>query len=112
MSNHSIVIPVDDIGAATAFYTTALGVAPHTDTPYYVGYNHDGQEIGLNPQGRASGMTGTVVFWYVDDVAAKVAEVEAAGASVAQPATEVGGGTTTAIVTDADGNQVGFISQG
>jgi predicted enzyme related to lactoylglutathione lyase len=55
-------------------------------------------------------MTGTVVFWDVDDVAAKVAEAEAAGATVVQPATEVGGGTTTAIVTDPEGNQLGFIS--
>jgi lactoylglutathione lyase len=108
--SHSVVIPVKDSAAATAFYTVAFGQEPHTDTPYYVGYNVGGQEIGLNPNGHASGMTGTVVFWDVDDVAAKVAEAEAAGATVVQPATEVGGGTTTAIVTDTEGNQLGFIS--
>ncbi|WP_210443313.1 VOC family protein [Nocardioides sp. SYSU D00065] len=112
MTNHSIVIPVDDIAAATAFYTTAFGVEPHTDTPYYVGFNLDGQEIGLNPNGEADRMTGPVVYWETDDVAAKVAEVEAAGGRVVRPVSEVGGGTSLALLADPAGNQVGFISQG
>ena len=108
--SHAIVTPVKDIATATKFYTAAFGTEPHTDTPYYVGYNVNGQEIGLNPNGHDMGMTGTVVFWDVEDVAAKVAEMESAGGTVVQPATEVGGGTTTGIVTDTEGNQVGFIS--
>ncbi|WP_322919367.1 VOC family protein [Nocardioides renjunii] len=112
MSNHSIVIPVDDLATATAFYTTAFGVEPHTDTPYYVGFSVGGQEIGLNPQGAADQMTGPVVYWDTDDLAAKVAEVEAAGGTVVRPVSEVGGGTSLALLTDPAGNQVGFISQG
>lgn len=112
MSNHTIAIPVTDLDAATAFDTTAWGVEPHTVTPYYVGFNLDGQEIGLNPNGAAQGMTGTVVYWATDDLTGKVAEVEAAGGAVVFPVTEVGGGTSLAIVTDPAGNQVGFITQG
>lgn len=112
MSNHSIVIPVEDLGAATAFYTTAFGTEPHTDTPYYVGFNHAGQEIALNPNGANDKMTGPVVYWNVDDLAAKVAEVEAAGGTVVRPTSEVGGGTSLALMTDPAGNQVGFITQG
>ena len=37
-------------------------------------------------------MTGPVVYWATDDLAAKVAEVEAAGGTVVRPVTEVGGG--------------------
>ena len=44
----SLVIPVSDLEAAKAVYTALLG-APHTDQPYYVGYNVDGFEIGLGP---------------------------------------------------------------
>ena len=76
MSNHTIVIPVEDLATATAFYTTAFGVEPHTETPYYVGFNLDGQEIGINPNGDKDQMTGPVVYWSTDDLAAKVAEVE------------------------------------
>ena len=112
MSNHTIVIPVEDLAAATAFYTTAFGVEPHTDTPYYVGFNLDGQEIGINPNGDKDRMTGPVVYWSTDDLAAKVAEVEAAGGTVVRPVTQVGGGTSLALMTDPAGNQVGFITQG
>lgn len=111
MSNHTIVIPTADLGAATAFYTIAWGAEPHTETPYYVGFNLDGQEIGLNPQGDRDQMTGPVVYWKTDDLAAKVVEVEAAGGTVVRPVTEVGGGTSLALMTDPAGNQLGFISQ-
>lgn len=110
-TNHSIVIPVGDLAGATTFYTTAWGVEPHTDTPYYVGFDVDGQEIGLNPNGEAEQMTGPVVYWHTDDLAAKVAEVEEAGGTVVRPVSEVGGGTSLALLTDPSGNQVGFITQ-
>ncbi|GAA4815131.1 VOC family protein [Nocardioides caeni] len=110
MSNHSIVIPVTDLAAATAFYTSAFGIAPHTDTPYYVGFNVDGQEIGLNPNGAADLMTGPVVYWSTDDLAAKVDDVVTAGGTVVRPISEVGGGTSLVLLTDPAGNQVGFIA--
>ena len=112
MSNHTIVIPAADLETATAFYRTAWNAEPHTETPYYVGFNLDGQEIGLNPHGERDRMTGPVVYWTTDDLAAKVAEVEAAGGTVVRPVTEVGGGTSLALLTDPVGNQVGFITQG
>ena len=111
MSNHTIVIPAADLAAATAFYKVAWAAEPHTETPYYVGFNLDGQEIGLNPHGEHEHMTGPVVYWKTDDLEAKVAEVEAAGGVVVRPVSAVGGGTSLALVTDPAGNQVGFITQ-
>lgn len=111
MSNHTIVIPTPDLGAATAFYRTAWGIDPHTETRYYVGFNLDGQEIGLNPNGERDHMSGPVVYWKTDDLEAKVAEVEAAGGTVVRPVTAVGGGTSLALLTDPSGNQIGFITQ-
>ena len=52
----SLVIPVSDLDAAKAVYTALLG-APHTDQPYYVGYNVDGFEVALAP-GRRGRRTG------------------------------------------------------
>ena len=112
MSNHTIVIPTPDLAAATAFYKTAWETDPHSETPYYVGFNLDGQEIGLNPNDERDGMTGPVVYWMTDDLEAKVAQVEAAGGTVVRPVTAVGGGTSLALLTDPAGNQVGFITQG
>ena len=56
MSNaiRSVVIPVSDLDASKAIYTAAYGT-PHTDESYYVGYNVDGFEIGLNPANDTDG---------------------------------------------------------
>ncbi|RKS74112.1 putative enzyme related to lactoylglutathione lyase [Motilibacter peucedani] len=106
----TVVYPVDDLAAAKAFYTRLLGVEPHTDQPYYVGYSVDGTEIGLDPHGHAQGHTGAVAYWDVDDLEAAVASLVEAGGKVLVPAREVGGGMSVATVTDADGNLVGLRS--
>jgi len=50
----SLVIPVSDLTAAKNVYSALLG-APHTDQPYYVGYNVNGLEVALNPTGAGTG---------------------------------------------------------
>ena len=109
MNVSSIVIPVKDVAAASTFYRTVFGAEPHTDTPYYVGFNLGGLEIGLNPHGHATGMVGPTAYHATEDVEASVAELVEAGATVVSPATSVGGTTVVAIVADADGNHLGLI---
>jgi predicted enzyme related to lactoylglutathione lyase len=106
----SIVYPVRDLEAAKAVYAALLG-QPHTDQPYYVGFNVDGQEIGLNPHGHQQGMTGPVAYWHVADAAAAVEALVAAGAKAQGEPQDVGGGTLMATVTDADGNPIGLIQK-
>ena len=60
----SLVIPVSDLEATKALYTALLG-APHTDEPYYVGYNVNGFEVALNPAGAGGG---PVAFADVEDL--------------------------------------------
>ena len=45
----------------------------------------------------------------VPDLEAKLAEVTAAGATVKEPAHDVGGGRLVATVTDPDGNVLGLL---
>ena len=108
----SIVHPVRDLAAAKAIHTALLGTGPHTDEPYYVGFNVGGVEIGLNPRGHEDGMPAPVAFIRVDDLDAAVNEVVAAGATLAGAPRAVGGGTRIATVTDADGNTLGLIQNG
>jgi predicted enzyme related to lactoylglutathione lyase len=105
----TVLHPVSDLEAAKAVYTALLGVPPQTDGSYYVGYEVAGQQIGLVPGGGPQGMTSPVAFWHVADIEAKLAEVTAAGATVKEPARDVGGGRLVATVTDPDGNVLGLI---
>ncbi len=105
----TVLHPVSDIEAAKALYTALLGVEPQADSPYYVGFEAEGQQIGLVPGGGPQGMTSPVAFWHVPDIEAKLAEVTAAGATVKEPPRDVGGGRLVATVTDLDGNVLGLI---
>ena len=105
----TVLYPVSDLEKAKAVYTALLGVPPQTDSSYYVGFDAAGQQIGLVPGGGPQGMTSPVPHWHVPDIEAKLAEVTAAGATVKEPAHEVGGGRLVATVTDPDGNVLGLI---
>jgi predicted enzyme related to lactoylglutathione lyase len=105
----TVLHPVSDLESAKAVYSALLGVEPQTDGPYYVGYEAEGQQIGLVPGGGPQGMTSPVAYWHVPDLEAKLAEVTAAGAVVKDPARDVGGGRLVATVTDPDGNVLGLL---
>ncbi|NUR84895.1 MAG: glyoxalase [Nonomuraea sp.] len=105
----TVLHPVSDLAAAKAVYTALLGVEPQADAPYYVGYEVEGQHIGLVPAGGPQGMTSPVAYWHVADIEAKLAEVTAAGATVKDPARDVGGGRLVATFTDPDGNVLGLV---
>ena len=105
----TVLHPVTDLEAAKAVYSALLGVSPQSDESYYVGYEAAGQQIGLVPGGEQQGMSSPVAYWHVTDIAAKVAEVTAAGATVKDPPHDVGGGRLVATVTDPDGNVLGLL---
>ena len=105
----TVLHPVTDLDKAKAVYSALLGVEPTADAPYYVGYEVEGQHIGLVPNGGPQGMTSPVAYWHVPDIEAKLAEVTAAGASVHEAPHDVGGGRLVATVTDPDGNVLGLL---
>jgi predicted enzyme related to lactoylglutathione lyase len=105
----TILHPVSDLAAAKAGYAALLGVAPQTDGPDYVGFEAADQHIGLVQGGGPQGMTSPVAYWHVADIEAKLAEVTASGATVKDPARDVGGGRLVATVTDPDGNVLGLL---
>ncbi|MGW4958821.1 VOC family protein [Nonomuraea sp. NPDC004186] len=101
--------PVSDLAKAKAVYAALLGMEPQTDSSYYVGFEAEGQHIGLVPGGGPQSMTSPVAYWHVTDIEAKLAEVIAAGATVKEAAHEVGGGRQVATVIDPDGNVLGLL---
>src|SRR3954447_13438842 len=105
----TVLHPVSDLAKAKAVYTALLGAEPTADAEYYVGFDAAGQHIGLVPGGGPQGMTAPVAYWRVADIEAKLAEVSAAGATVKEPAHDVGGGRLVATFTDPDGNVLGLV---
>ena len=105
----TVLHPVADLQTAKAVYTALLGVPPQTDGPYYVGFDVEGQHIGLVPGGGSQGMTSPVAYWHVPDIEATLAAVTAAGATVKEPAHDVGGGRLVATFTDPDQNVLGVL---
>jgi predicted enzyme related to lactoylglutathione lyase len=100
----SLVIPVSDLAAAKAVYSALLG-SPHTDEPYYVGYNINGFEVALNPGG---GGGGPVAFADVEDLDAARETVLAAGATERDAPRQVALGARICVLADPDGNPVGL----
>jgi predicted enzyme related to lactoylglutathione lyase len=103
----TVLHPVTDLAKAKPVYTALLGVEPIADAPYYVGYEAEGQQIGLVPGG--GGQTSPVAYWHVSDIETKLAEVTAAGAKVQNAPREVAAGRRVATFTDPDGNVLGLI---
>ncbi|MGP7999383.1 MAG: VOC family protein [Streptosporangiaceae bacterium] len=108
----TFLCPVSDLAAAKAVYTALLGVQPSADASYYVGYDTEGQHIGLVPGGGPQGMAAPVAYWHVPDIEGKLAEVTAAGGTLKEPVRDVGGGRLVATFTDADGNVLGLLQDG
>src|SRR6478736_3434295 len=82
----TIVYAVTDLDAANAAFTTVLA-DPHTDQPYYVGWNVAGVDVALDPNGHRKGLAGPLPYWTVADIAASRDALVAAGATVVQEPT-------------------------
>ena len=106
----NVVYTVSDLDAAKAIHKALLGTDPHTDQPYYVGFNVDGIEISLAPR-REGGAVGAVAHVRVPDIEAALADLKAAGATIADEPRDVGGGTLVASVRDPDGTTLGLIQR-
>jgi predicted enzyme related to lactoylglutathione lyase len=104
----TVIYPVNDIDRAKEFFAVLTGAGPVVDAPYYVQFDAEGQNIGLDPHGHRFGQNGPVAYWHVDDVAKSLAALVEAGAEVVQEPTDVGGGMRIAVARDADGNLIGL----
>ncbi|HEY5318553.1 MAG TPA: hypothetical protein VIJ20_11260, partial [Solirubrobacteraceae bacterium] len=52
-----VLHPVSDLAPAKAVYAALLGIAPQSDSSYYVGFEAAGPQIGLVPGGGPQDMT-------------------------------------------------------
>jgi len=107
----TVIYHVNDLDQAKAWYSSALGIEPYFDQPYYVGFNVGGYELGLDPDmtGITIGAGGVGAYWGVSDCEAAFNRLVELGASPLNPVRDVGEGIRVATLTDPFGNVIGII---
>ncbi len=107
----TVIYKVDDLAEAKQWYSALTGALPYFDEAFYVGFDINGCELGLDPD-TAGIETGnhTTSYWSVDDIQAAVQKATDLNARIVSPVTNVGGTVETAIVEDPFGNWIGLIS--
>ena len=106
----TVIYKTPSLHAAKEWYVKATGIEPYFDQPFYVGFDINGCELGLDPD-MSNTSTGNqaVAYWSVDNLTDALQHLADNGAVVIQPRTNVGGPIHVAIVQDPFGNHVGLI---
>jgi predicted enzyme related to lactoylglutathione lyase len=108
----TVIYHVTDLEAAKTWYENLTSISPYFNEPFYVGFNINGFELGLDPDVQAI-QTGNnaVAYWSVNDIHAAVEKAESIGAITISAVQNVGGKIKVVIIQDPFGNCIGFISE-
>lgn len=102
-----------DLEAAKAFYTALTGLQPYFEEPYYIGFDINGFELGLDPDvENVTCGNNQISYWKVNDIQHALNHTIAVGASVDQPVKAVGEELWVAVVVHPWQNRIGLIQQG
>ena len=113
-----VILAVENVERALAFYRLAFGWAPSVDTPVYAELEVDAtlkvglyqragfaRNIGQLPPPAAAGeVSRTELYFYVDSLPVAIASLERAGARSLSPAQARPWGDVAAYFADPDGN--------
>ncbi|MFZ5476716.1 MAG: VOC family protein [Myxococcota bacterium] len=117
-----VILAVDDLARAVAFYRAAFGWAPVVETPVYVELAAGGCNVGLYAREgyarnvgvlppRAWPVAATELYLRVPDLAGACARLTAAGARALSPAAARPWEETVAYFADRDGNVVAVAAE-
>jgi len=106
----TVIYHVTDINAAKEWYSKATGIKPYFDEAFYVGFDINGFELGLDPDNKNfTKGNNSISYWAVDDVSMASSKLVSIGGTLIQPKTNVGGTIEVSIVEDPFGNCIGLI---
>ena len=102
---------VKDLAQAKAWYTKAFKTEPYFDESFYVGFNIQGYELGLLPEGNETNLKGENVlsYWGVEDIQKELERLIELGATIHEKPTNVGGELMVCSVKDPWSNIIGLI---
>ncbi len=108
----TIIYRTSDLQKAKKWYTKITGVSPYFDEPFYVGFNINDYELGLDPDlNNISNGERSVAYWLVDNIKEAVNKLIANDAKIISPINKVGEGIWVAVVEDPFGNYIGLIEE-
>lgn len=107
----TIIYHVNDIAKAKEWYASLTGTQPYFDEHFYVGFEINGCELGLDPDtSKIKPGNHSVAYWSVENIQEAIEKAKRLGASVFSPVANVGGTIEVAVIEDPFGNHVGFIA--
>ena len=104
----TVIYAAPEIKKAKEWYSNILNIHPYFDEPYYVGFNVQGYELGLQTD-RTPCKTGSAVYWGVRNIHESWDFLIKHGASPLEEIMHVGGDVYVATVCDPFGNAFGII---
>jgi predicted enzyme related to lactoylglutathione lyase len=108
----TVIYHVDDLDKAKTWYKNITGIDPYFDQPFYVGFDINGYELGLDPDSSTvEAGNQAVAYWSVDNIESAVEKLTSNNASVISAITDVGQGIKVAVLKDPFGNAVGLIEE-
>lgn len=106
----TVIYHVKNLEEAKNWYKVITGTQPYFDEPFYVGFDINGYELGLDPNEEAvTGGNQAVAYWAVQNIRAVVQKLVEAGATIMTDVQNVGGTIEVAVVNDPFGNAIGLI---
>ncbi|MFI5150973.1 MAG: VOC family protein [Bacteroidia bacterium] len=107
----TVIYHVNDIQKAAEWYSKAFGTEPYFDEPFYVGFNIQGYELGLQPENKPvkNKTENVVAYWGVEQIPFEYQRLIDLGAEAHSAPEEVGSGIFVATVKDPFGNILGLI---
>lgn len=103
----TLIYPSDNLEDDVRWWTDVLGFEPYFKEEFYVGFEVDGYELGLDP--NASMADGPRTYFSVANVQQAVDELLANGCTIHEPVTNTGGDVIVATVRKPNGQLLGLI---
>ena len=108
----TVIYNVNDLQKAKQWYTLVTGAQPYFDELFYVGFNINGFEIGLDPDmENVKEGNNSVAYWKVDNIELAVNKLKEFGATIEKDINDVGGAMKVATIKDPFGNNIGLIEE-
>jgi predicted enzyme related to lactoylglutathione lyase len=102
------IYKVDDLAKAKEWYAKAFEAQPYFDEPFYVGFNIQGYELGLQPDDSVKG-DNTLAYWGVENIQEEYKRLINLGATEHEKPMNVGGELMVCSVRDPWDNIIGLI---